>query len=527
MPNDNGHFFMATFTPVAHTDVTHYQFYAQGADMSWWYFASIGKDKVLNGDGDIQCIVPTPFNGEMTYGVVAATGLYTSSVAKVAADGIPVADIVESVAKVAITSLLPTLATGDLPYAIDNIAPSALTTYAAGDADGAGAGILVSWVAPADHGKVGQYGSLLTPIYGVEKYEIYRKSGSGDFALIGTAGGLSTSFIDATVADGATIYQYMIKALDGNVEHMLETGTRSAIAVGANASDFNANNVVDFADFSIFAANYGMTKASNPESFLTALDLKVDANNTIDFADFSIFAASYGSTAKVAKAAIAGMPTSNVAFGLGADLDEASSTYYVTVNVGQEDALKGFEFFLTYNNDAVEFVDGSINGTVGLSLNDKVEDGMIRVTSGFIGEQFDGSVTMSFRSRGVNSSVDFAVVNATVDGTNGLAAATNLASMTYKAKPTVYALSPNYPNPFNPTTTIEYSIPASGNVELAIYNAAGQKVRTLVSEHQSASFYKAVWDGRNDMGESVGSGIYFSRLVSGNFSKIQKMTLIK
>jgi flagellar hook assembly protein FlgD len=156
-----------------------------------------------------------------------------------------------------------------------------------------------------------------------------------------------------------------------------------------------------------------------------------------------------------------------------------------------------------------------------------VEDGMIRVTSGFIGEQFDGSVTMAFRSRGVNSSVDFAVVNATVDGTNGLAAATNLASMTYKAKPTVYALSPNYPNPFNPTTTIEYSIPASGNVELAIYNAAGQKVRTLVSEHQSASFYKAVWDGRNDMGESVGSGIYFSRLVSGNFSKIQKMTLIK
>jgi len=95
------------------------------------------------------------------------------------------------------------------------------------------------------------------------------------------------------------------------------------------------------------------------------------------------------------------------------------------------------------------------------------------------------------------------------------------------AAPVAYALSKNYPNPFNPTTTIEFAIPVAGNVELVIYNINGQKVRTLVSETKDAGYYKAMWDGRNELGESVSSGIYLYRLVSGDFSKIEKMTFIK
>jgi len=56
---------------------------------------------------------------------------------------------------------------------------------------------------------------------------------------------------------------------------------------------------------------------------------------------------------------------------------------------------------------------------------------------------------------------------------------------------------------------------------------AGQKVRTLVNGKQDAAYYNVVWDGRNNAGESVGSGLYFYRLISGNFSKIDKMTLVK
>jgi len=127
----------------------------------------------------------------------------------------------------------------------------------------------------------------------------------------------------------------------------------------------------------------------------------------------------------------------------------------------------------------------------------------------------------------MNKNFDFELVNASVSIDNVINAVSKLASVTVQAVPTVYSINQNFPNPFNPTTTIEYSIPQAGNVNLVIYNMAGQKVRTLVNENQPAAYKKVVWDGRNDMGETVGAGMYFYKLVSGNFTKIQKMTLIK
>ena len=97
-----------------------------------------------------------------------------------------------------------------------------------------------------------------------------------------------------------------------------------------------------------------------------------------------------------------------------------------------------------------------------------------------------------------------------------------------EALPNVYALGQNFPNPFNPTTTISYDVAGDGGlVSLVIYNVNGQKVRTLVNEVKTPGFYKMVWDGRNDLGESVASGVYLYKMISGDFSKIQKMTFIK
>ncbi|MFC1651424.1 FlgD immunoglobulin-like domain containing protein, partial [Candidatus Latescibacterota bacterium] len=95
--------------------------------------------------------------------------------------------------------------------------------------------------------------------------------------------------------------------------------------------------------------------------------------------------------------------------------------------------------------------------------------------------------------------------------------------------PDAFALSKNFPNPFNPTTTIEYAIPSdgAGHVDMVIYNINGQKVRTLVNETQDAGYYNVVWDGRNDSGEMVSSGLYLYRIVSGSFNKIEKMTFMK
>ena len=88
--------------------------------------------------------------------------------------------------------------------------------------------------------------------------------------------------------------------------------------------------------------------------------------------------------------------------------------------------------------------------------------------------------------------------------------------------------SHNYPNPFNPTTTIKYALPTAMDVELTVYNVVGQAVRTLIAEHQSTGHYGVEWDATDDSGHSVSAGIYFYRLqAGGKFLAVEKMLLLK
>ena len=90
-----------------------------------------------------------------------------------------------------------------------------------------------------------------------------------------------------------------------------------------------------------------------------------------------------------------------------------------------------------------------------------------------------------------------------------------------------YVLEQNYPNPFNPTTTIRFQLPQSFYVTLNIYSTNGSLVKTLVSETMSAGYYSLTWDGMNDTGQLVSSGIYIYKIRAGGFSAIKKMAFIK
>ncbi len=85
----------------------------------------------------------------------------------------------------------------------------------------------------------------------------------------------------------------------------------------------------------------------------------------------------------------------------------------------------------------------------------------------------------------------------------------------------------NYPNPFNPVTTISYSIVETGNVDLDIYNLRGQLVKTLVNDIKEAGEYTASWNGTDNKGKSVSSGVYFYKMKSGNYTATKKMILMK
>ena len=110
-------------------------------------------------------------------------------------------------------------------------------------------------------------------------------------------------------------------------------------------------------------------------------------------------------------------------------------------------------------------------------------------------------------------------------------------------KPSIFTLFQNYPNPFNPITIIQYAVSgrqmkaadggrptvdnSSTRTTLNIYNILGQKVRTLVDEPKRAGSYEVIWDGKDDRGKDVASGIYFYKLTAGSYQKIRKMVLLK
>ena len=93
--------------------------------------------------------------------------------------------------------------------------------------------------------------------------------------------------------------------------------------------------------------------------------------------------------------------------------------------------------------------------------------------------------------------------------------------------PIGFELGANYPNPFNPETVIPYSLPGPGPVELTIFDVRGAKVRTLVDQVLPGGSHATRWDGRNDAGQQVASGIYLYRLTISDAQQTERMTLVR
>ena len=90
-----------------------------------------------------------------------------------------------------------------------------------------------------------------------------------------------------------------------------------------------------------------------------------------------------------------------------------------------------------------------------------------------------------------------------------------------------FILLPNYPNPFNPSTIIQYDIPKVGIVEISIYDISGKLIKTILNQSQAAGLHKVHWDGRNEAGEKVASGIFVYTVKFDKICLSKKMILLK
>ena len=94
------------------------------------------------------------------------------------------------------------------------------------------------------------------------------------------------------------------------------------------------------------------------------------------------------------------------------------------------------------------------------------------------------------------------------------------AESTTESLPTAFALDPNYPNPFNPETKINYQLPEKSTVVIKIFNLKGQLIWTLLNEFKAPGYYTVVWDGRDASGLSIPSGTYFYQIKAEGFQQV-------
>ncbi|MBS1124549.1 MAG: putative Gingipain, partial [Deltaproteobacteria bacterium] len=136
--------------------------------------------------------------------------------------------------------------------------------------------------------------------------------------------------------------------------------------------------------------------------------------------------------------------------------------------------------------------------------------------------------TVRFRVLGEG---DPAITVATVDARNARNERLDLqpvapADLT-QAAPRVTQLLPNVPNPFNPTTRIPFTLSASGPVDLAVYTVDGRRLRTLVAGEREPGLYDAIWNGTDERGDRVSSGVYYVRLVMRDLTLSRPVVLLK
>jgi hypothetical protein len=159
-----------------------------------------------------------------------------------------------------------------------------------------------------------------------------------------------------------------------------------------------------------------------------------------------------------------------------------------------------------------------------ISNRDAVQ-GLLAVNFGYMKQMQNKELGFSVQHKGKSNS-DFTISYVYYDENNTIV---NMGTQDFdlKAIPLEYALHENYPNPFNPTTTLRFDLPEVSNLTLTIYNMLGQKVKTFKMQSKPAGYHSITWDATNDLNQQVGAGVYLYQLQTKDFVKTRKMVLLK
>ena len=458
----------------------------------------------------------------------------------------------------------PIAETEDMVAALDNTAPASVTDVAADVETG-----IVTWTLSADDMVVGMinYRGYTFPIPGVLGYRVMGGASADAMIEIGIVpAGTSTfqvpqALIEGLINQGLPAVLVSVVALDGthatpSVPLVVElVPTRRAFADEAGGpvyivrlprhGDTMTPLTVDFEDFVAFTMAFNTDETHENWRVFVQADLNDD--KMVNFDDFILFFSSYGKEAQgPAGKSLIPPPgvNENAEFSLrlGSDRVVAGENVFVDVSLANVQALMGYGFVLHYDAEKFEFVEAvpaaedlllSSGGEIPLLKGWVPEAGQVHVMNGIVnGSEVSGGgdiVRLVFRVlRNFEDDARFEIAEGLVFDPSQLANQLTGSVLDIQTTPTEFALLQNFPNPFNPDTTIGYELAESADVTLQIYNVVGQVVRTLMAaEPQSVGRYQVRWDGMDDRGMPVSSGIYFYQISAGKFQDVRKLMLLK
>ncbi|MBT5144961.1 MAG: PKD domain-containing protein [Gemmatimonadetes bacterium] len=343
-------------------------------------------------------------------------------------------------------------------------------------------------------------------------YLVYRSLTNGSFELV--AGPIAAgSYTDAGVtAEG--LHHYRLTALGADGVESTPSVTVDVNVVLA-AGDFDGDGSVGFEDFFLFVGHLGRQAAS--ADFDARFDL--DSNGRVDLEDFfvlaGVFGTHYGSgkTAQTRITTLDGLTLHDLT-GSGHD-----ATY--PVDIGLPVSSTSYALDIRFDHRALHF-DGVVDS--GTLILPSQQEGQILLAGH---GQPTSRLRLAFQSwpGAPLGSVHIARARGlSTDQHSWVAASTP----TLRLQPQRVALLANVPNPFNPSTSIRFQLPAAVPVWLTIYDALGQRVATLLDgDEQVAGFHQLSWYGQDDAGRSVASGVYFLVLDADHRHEVGKLLLLR
>ena len=354
----------------------------------------------------------------------------------------------------------------------------------------------------------------------------------------GAGTGLTAWLIDRQLDEGST-YFWRVRAIENQLVGPYSQAQQFVASdQPVLAGDFNGDNSVNFSDFFLFVNAFG--SSTGQENYVAAIDLNADG--AIDFSDFFAFVNNFGQSV-AGKRWIADVDTdTHTRLSLEAVGGTRADGQLITVRVraDQVEQLQGYGLVLAYDPAAVVF-DQATPGPGHLLESQGGQAPLFSVLSDLPGELVVGNgltrgetvsgtgllAQLQFRLHGPAKDAFFELRQALIARPGQqISQVQHLASA--RLRPQTFFLGANFPNPFNPSTSIEYGLPQDSPVALTIYDILGRRVRWLVrQDRQAAGLYTVGWDGRDEAGRAVGTGLYFFRLDAGSFSHTQKMTLLK